>query len=196
MDVGCGDGRLSRAISDERPDLQLRGIEFRRRLPCHIVCDEFDGRHLPLADGSFDVVMLIDVLHHTEDPTVILREATRVARLGVVIKDHLLCGRGADLTLRMMDRLGNRQHGVPLPFTYWTRKHWLRAFSEQGLRVQRWEERLGLYPWPASLLFDRSLHFLAALQVGRPPAQRQPESVSGSLLAAPLATPDWISAEC
>ena len=195
LDIGCGDGRLSRAISDERLDLQLQGVELRRRLPCQIACEEFDGRHLPFADGSFDVAMLIDVLHHTADPTVILREATRVARLGVVIKDHLLCGRCADLTLRMMDRLGNLQHGVPLPFTYWTRKHWLRAFWEHGLRVERWEERLSLYPWPASLLFDRSLHFLAVLQVGRPPVQLRPELASGELLA-PVALPEWGSAEC
>ena len=48
-----------------------------------------DGRALPYADGSFDVVHASMVLHHLPagEAVLILREMGRVARLGVVVND-------------------------------------------------------------------------------------------------------------
>jgi hypothetical protein len=108
-------------------------------------------------------VTFVDVLHHTDDPMVLLREAVRVTRRTVVIKDHDRSGLLAAPTLRLMDRVGNARFGVHLPYTYWPRRRWLEAFDVLDLRVTVWETRLGLYPWPAVLVFGRSLHFLARL---------------------------------
>ena len=110
--------------------------------------------------------MMVDVLHHTIDPTVLLREAARVTREYVVLKDHCLEGPFAGVTLKFMDRVGNSRHGVPLPYNYWRRTRWQAAFSELGLEVDRWSQRLGLYPPPAGWFFDRRLQFLARLRVG------------------------------
>jgi ubiquinone/menaquinone biosynthesis C-methylase UbiE len=52
----------------------------------------YDGVTLPEADASYDVVMMIDVLHHTDDPTLLLREAGRVSKQGILIKDHFRDG--------------------------------------------------------------------------------------------------------
>ena len=48
-----------------------------------------DGRALPYADGSFDVVHASMVVHHcdAEEAVTLLREMGRVARLGVVVND-------------------------------------------------------------------------------------------------------------
>jgi ubiquinone/menaquinone biosynthesis C-methylase UbiE len=48
-----------------------------------------DGRMLPYADGSFDVVHASMVLHHfpPDEAVLIIREMGRVARLGVVVND-------------------------------------------------------------------------------------------------------------
>ena len=98
----------------------------------------------------------------------LLREAARVGRRWIVIKDHLQQGWLAEPTLRLMDRVGNARHGVALPFHYWSPAEWDRAFEELGLTTETRKERLGIYPWPFSALFDRSLHFLARLAL---PAQ-------------------------
>ena len=48
-----------------------------------------DGRSLPWPDRSFDVVHASLLVHHLEPPEALafLREAARVARLGVVVND-------------------------------------------------------------------------------------------------------------
>lgn len=164
LDVGCGDGRVASLLLRQRPDLEVRGLEVGARAATLIPVEEFDGRTLPSPDAGFDVVLFVDVLHHTDDPQELLREGARVARRCLVIKDHLLQGPLARATLRFMDRVGNARHGVALPYNYWTPARWRQAFASLGLRGS-WETRLGLYPWPASWVFGRSLHFLARLDV-------------------------------
>jgi SAM-dependent methyltransferase len=163
LDVGCGDGLLARAVVGHRPDVTIRGIDLLVRQDAAIPVEAFDGQRIPLADASVDAVMCIDVLHHTADPTILLREAARVARRAVVIKDHLADAPLSGLTLRFMDRVGNARHGVALPYTYWRRAQWRRVFAELGLAIDVWREQLALYPPPVSALFDRSLHVLTRL---------------------------------
>jgi hypothetical protein len=62
-----------------------------------------------------------------------------------------------------MDWVGNSAYGVHLPYNYWSKSEWDLAFAQLGAEVEHWQARLRLYPFPASLLFDRSLHFIARL---------------------------------
>jgi hypothetical protein len=106
--------------------------------------------------------MFVDVLHHTEDPIILLREATRVGRR-IIIKDHLLNGLFASSTLSFMDRIGNARHSVVLRYNYWPEDTWFTAFDKVGLRSRVWNKNLGLYPKPLDWIFGRSLHFIASL---------------------------------
>lgn len=168
LDVGCGDGLLSLAVARARPDVRVAGLDVLPRAEAHIPVSLFDGRCIPRPDRGADVLMFVDVLHHTPDPMVLLREAARVARRAIVIKDHLLAGPLAGPTLRLMDRVGNARHGVALPYTYWPPERWTAAFAELGLELEARSERLGLYPWPADCVFGRSLHFVARLRPAGP----------------------------
>lgn len=165
LDIGCGDGLLAHFILQQRPDLDLRGIDVLVREQTHIPVDGFDGRAIPYADASFDVVIFVDVLHHTEDPMLLLREAARVAGTAIVIKDHTRDGALAGLTLRFLDWVGNARHGVALPYNYWPRQRWQEAFNTLGLTIGVWNKDLGLYPLPANWFFGRSLHFVARLDL-------------------------------
>ena len=172
LDVGCGDGLLASAVQQRRPDLRILGIDVLVRDQTHVPVQPFDGAHIPMPDGGVDVVMFVDVLHHTDDPMVLLREAGRVARTHVVIKDHTADGFLARPTLRFMDRVGNARHGVALPYNYWTRRQWDAAFSELGWETEAMERRLGLYPFLASWLFGRGLHFVGSFRVTNDPGKR------------------------
>src|SRR4029079_3631371 len=152
-------------ILEARADLEIIGIDILARPRAFIPVQMFDGRTIPFGNASFDAVSFVDVLHHTDDPTVLLREARRVSRGLVLIKDHYADGLGAVTSLRLMDWVGNAPHGVRLPYNYWTRAQWKRAWESEGLDVSRVTTELTLYPWPLSMFFDRSLHFVAELKV-------------------------------
>lgn len=163
LDVGCGDGSLGALVGRMRNDVELRGIDIAARPQSHIPVEVFDGRTIPCGDDEFDAVMLVDVLHHDDDPRGLLAEAARVARQAVLVKDVIPLGALADPTLRFMDWIGNARHGVPLPYHWWTQAEWRDAFGALGLAVDEDRRRLGLYPLPFNLVFERRMHFIVRL---------------------------------
>lgn len=165
LDVGCGDGKLSRLVQERRPDVSVSGIDVLVRGHTEVPVERFDGTTIPRPDNSADAVMFVDVLHHTDEPMTLLGEAVRVARSCVVVKDHTRNGVLAGTTLRFMDRVGNARHGVVLPYNYWSHSRWLEAFDRLGLTTSAWERDLDLYPAWADWVFGRSLHFVARLEV-------------------------------
>jgi SAM-dependent methyltransferase len=170
LDVGCGDGLIGSLMHGHRPDIEVSGIDIAIRPDTHIPVGEFDGRSIPLADGGADVVMLVDVLHHAEDPAGLLAEAARVATRAIVLKDVTPLGPLSETTLRFMDWVGNARHGVPLPYRFWSQDEWRRAFADLGLSVEVVRRRLGLYPLPASLFFEKRMHFILRLALPGPRA--------------------------
>ncbi len=165
LDIGCGDGLIASLIKKRCENLDVVGMDLFMRPETHIPVSLFDGSKFPFSDKSFDVVSFIDVLHHTLDPEVLLREARRVSSRYIIVKDHLWEGVFAGPTLRLMDWAGNAHLGVSLPFNYWKERQWHDTFTQMGLKIEYWSEQLQLYPWPLSALFDRRLHFIACLRV-------------------------------
>lgn len=164
VDVGCGDGQIGALVSQRREDVTVSGLDIAARPKSHIAVREFDGRSIPLADGGSDVVMLVDVLHHAEDPRALLAEAARVAKRAIVLKDVIPLGPLSDQTLRFMDWVGNARYGVPLPYLFWSQEQWRRAFFDLDLSVVATRRRLGLYPRPWNLLFEKRMHFVVRLE--------------------------------
>jgi SAM-dependent methyltransferase len=87
-DIGCGEGYLtieasrwaSRVIAIDRSDVVLkraRALASRRRVR-NIIWRRGDLERLPLRDGSVDVALLSQALHHASDPARALAEAARV----------------------------------------------------------------------------------------------------------------------
>ena len=159
LDVGCGDGLIDALILKHRPDLTIAGVDVLARANTHIPVTLFDGRSLPFSDQSMDSVLFCDVLHHTDRPVKMLKEAVRVARHSVVIKDHMVQGLLAVPTLRVMDYVGNAPHGVVLPYNYLTEREWEEAWQMCGLRPGEVRRHLKLYPALVDAFFGRALHF-------------------------------------
>ncbi len=165
LDVGCGDGLLASLLGEQLPATSFHGIDVLVRDRTHVPVASFDGFEIPFEDDSFESVMMVDVLHHTEDPTILLSEAKRVARSHIVLKDHTRNGFLANPTLRFMDWVGNAHHGVALPYNYLSEAEWQTCFANLGLEIDVWNGKLDLYGKPADWVFARSLHFVARLQV-------------------------------
>jgi SAM-dependent methyltransferase len=86
LDVGCGGGKMLKTIASNSTGNTLLGCDIREPVEQPV---EFEFRRvdsssgvLPYADGSVDVVLLVDILEHVEDPARILAEVHRVLRGG------------------------------------------------------------------------------------------------------------------
>jgi ubiquinone/menaquinone biosynthesis C-methylase UbiE len=164
LDVGCGDGSLGYLLTQLVPGLVVQGVEVLARPDCAIESYLYDGKRLPFPDDSFDVCLFVDVLHHTTNPEPIFRDATRVSRKNILVKDHF-CENSFDRwTLRFMDWVGNSSHGVALPYNYLSQERWSGLFATVGLDPVKTELELPLYPFPFSYLFGRGLHFVSLLR--------------------------------
>jgi ubiquinone/menaquinone biosynthesis C-methylase UbiE len=129
--------------------------------------DIYDGDHFPFEDNSIDTVMFMDVLHHTNDAMGLLKEAARISRRSIVIKDHLCDSAIAIRILAFMDWIGNRSHGVALPYNYWSSKQWQQAWKQLGYEPDAWVTDIGLYPWFAKSFFENGLHFITRLPIAK-----------------------------
>jgi SAM-dependent methyltransferase len=165
LDVGCGDGTIAKLISRTVPGLKVTGVEYSPRDNCAIPCIGFDGARLPFPDKSFDGGMFVDVLHHSLDPLTILRDAARVCRSFILIKDHVAENAFDHWTLRLMDWVGNKPHGVVLPYAYLSSEQWMKLYRGAGLAEQNVDRAIPLYPAPFSFIFGRNLHFISALTI-------------------------------
>ena len=165
LDVGCGDGTLAAQVLDVRGDVDVSGVDVLVRSDAAIPVKSFDGRTIPHANRSFDTTLLIDVLHHSEDPEALLAEAARVSRTWVILTDHIVRGPLSSRLLRLMDDVGNRRFGVALRYDYWSEPRWHETFERLELRVETWIPKLALYPPPLDWVFGGSLHFVARLAV-------------------------------
>ncbi len=122
--LGVGTSAIAAQVRQYRRDITIVGLPL------------FDGHALPFPDHSFDAVTFVDV--HADDPTALLREAVRVSRRSIIIKDHS---------------------------THW--RAWVKAWTRLDLTLIEEPRRdLGLLPWPLSVLSDR--HFVAGLDVPNP----------------------------
>lgn len=168
LDIGCGDGKIASLIQIRNPTIRIQGIEFAPRPTCLVECQRFDGKEIPHPASSFDVCMFVDVLHHTRDIETLLTEASRVSKRFVLLKDHVAENRLDFTTLRFMDWVGNRPHGVVLAYNYQNRARWDHCLGSVGLDICKWHDRIPLYPLPFSAIFGRQLHFVALLEKAKP----------------------------
>ena len=168
LDVGSGDGTIVSLWVKRRSDIRVDGVDVLIRGQTKIPVRHIEGSCIPFADKTFDAVSFVDVLHHTHDPGALLSEAARVARKCVVIKDHYAETPFDHATLRFMDWVGNAHHGVLLPYNYKSRSAWETLFRDAGLTLLTLVHSIPLYPFPASLVFGRGLHFVAGLTPSEP----------------------------
>ncbi len=168
LDVGCGDGAIDRAIMERRPDCAITGCDVVRWPDATGQLVLYNGKTLPFDDLSYDYVMFIDVLHHAHNMHDLLCEGLRVAREGVVLKDHIANSVLDHKVLAFMDQVGNQRYGVALPYQYLSGSEWESCFSRFGLQLLDREHDLHLYPWWCNWIFGRNLHFAALLKKDSP----------------------------
>lgn len=88
LDLGCGDGRVTREVTAHLPGARVRAIEGHepnRKLACSLGIDAMLGdleARLPFGDDAMDVVMSNQVIEHLADTDNFVAETYRVLRPG------------------------------------------------------------------------------------------------------------------
>lgn len=178
LEIGCGSGNLLlRAIVPGSYavalDLAMPSLAFvRSRLaeassgpdaPGGFVCVQSVGERLPLADGSFDCVLLSEVIEHLEAPQFSIREAGRVLRPGgrllVTTPNYRslwpVMERAVDL-LNMAPRMAGEQH-----ITRVNPAMLRRLLIDAGLSIEYFGTIYGLSPFLAWVSPERAARLLA-----------------------------------
>lgn len=98
VEIGCGGGGMSEAIKFYRPDLEIVGCDVSsvaigqaKNNFKNVEFIEGSIYNLPFKNGSFDAVVMFDLLEHLEDPEVGLSEVTRILRRGGVFHSFTPC---------------------------------------------------------------------------------------------------------
>ena len=163
---------LAHHVAERVPGLAAAGLESHPRDGSPIPVTAYDGQTFPFADDAFDAVLFADVLHHDTDPVGLLREAGRVAKSLVLVKDHSprpsLRGRLAlDHTrISLMDWLANKPYGIPCLYDYPTPAGWRDRFDAAGLELLDEQAAMQLYPRPHRWFFTPSLQYFAVTRPG------------------------------
>jgi ubiquinone/menaquinone biosynthesis C-methylase UbiE len=137
LDVGTGTGRALRWFRERHPGLQVAGVEPVPALLEEAVASgiprellhEASGEALPFADGSFDAVCELGVLHHVREPNAVVAEMLRVARRAVFLSDNNRFGWGG--RSRRVAKLALSRSGL------WRPAEWLKT---RGRRYMLSEE--------------------------------------------------------
>ncbi len=106
LDVGCGDGSIIYQIHKQFR-LRVCGVDIVKNLRYKIPFVKGDGECLPFKANSFEVVLLIFVLHHSKNPERVLLECQRISQSKIIILEDIPKGLFSKLTTKLLDYLGN-----------------------------------------------------------------------------------------
>ena len=129
LDLGSGPGSVCRCLRE-------RGFAVTPMDVVDVALDRaqrpqlYDGRRLPFANDSFDVALVLTVLHHTRHPACVLAEACRVARRVVIIEDVYTSAPHRYLTWWTDSLLNLEFFGHP--HTNRTDAGWRQLFADRG----------------------------------------------------------------
>lgn len=210
LDLGCGDGRLSRVITEQMRPMRLVGLDVDPQ-ETSLAAGEgiYERVHtssaavIPEPNESFDFVMSISVMEHIAEIEGTLSEVSRVLRPGGLLITTVPsvgfhdCLRGplmpgasrSDYLARLDRRLAHLR--------YWTVEEWRRALGATGLSlvearsflsrrdVRRWESISRLTGGVLHALSGRKPPIEIQRSLGmRRAGSRMPHSLAGVLSAA------------
>lgn len=135
IDIGCGRGITTNEFHDYF-QAEILGVDVTDQRIIDFPFQKIDGKNLPFSNDSFDVALIINVLHHTDDPEKLLSEAKRITKEKIIICE--------DLKEKGISQFANWLHKstyrISAPFlaqpnNFHSREEWKRKFSKYGLRV-------------------------------------------------------------
>ena len=108
------------------------GVDIKDNRIVDIPFKIIDGKNLPFDDNSFDVTLINYVLHHSQNPERLLKEAKRVSKKIIIFED---------LPEGILSKLRCKFHqmtffgGSRNDFNFKTSKEWEKIFESLGFKI-------------------------------------------------------------
>ena len=99
----------------------------------------YGGDEMPFPDKSFDVSLLITVLHHVRSPEKLLAETKRVTRRFIIVVEDLYRHWAGRIWTMVRDSLFNLEF-VGHPRQFKQKDQWFQCFRSLGLKVESEQE--------------------------------------------------------
>jgi len=134
LSVGCGEGVVEKRLKDN-VGIDVQGVEVTKYRNHRIQTEMYDGKSLPFKNKSFDHVLFVYVLHHTNNIECLVSEGRRVAKKSVIILDHTYTNSFSKLLLKAYDFSVNIAYHMPTPLNFLKISEWRNLFDRLGLEV-------------------------------------------------------------
>ena len=133
LDVGCGNGFIAHHLTGLLGSA-VTGIDVGTETSARINYLPYDGCHFPLQEQSFDAVLLCYVLHHAQNPMLVLNEVARVLRNGGLAIIY------EDIPSVWWDRVVCWVHNLQWrnktgPCSFQSENNWRRIFINAGFEI-------------------------------------------------------------
>ncbi len=163
LEVGAGTGNFLRHFEPVASrlvavDVTAGMLAVARREHPQIVPVVADGRRLPFASRSFDLVTSAQALHHVHQPMPFLREMRRVVKPtgSVLIVDQIATERYEEIAFRdQLEVLRDPSHAVSRAPSAFTIMIQAAGLSIVDRRIVTSESRLSQWMWPGEFPAER-----------------------------------------
>jgi ubiquinone/menaquinone biosynthesis C-methylase UbiE len=95
----------------------------------------YDGSRMPFPDDSFDISLLVTMLHHVADPEKVLAEAKRVTRGAVIVVEDLYRTSLGRWWTILRDVLYNFEF-IGHPCQFRKKEEWSSCFERMGFHLK------------------------------------------------------------
>jgi SAM-dependent methyltransferase len=158
LEVGCGEGYMLEALADADLGVELHGVDIsgtaiedaRARLAGRAQLDVVDARDLARDGRQFDMVVMVEVLEHIEQPGEILPILEQLSR------KHLLLSVPWEPFFRGLNFLRGKHLGAwgndPEHVNHWGRRGFLEFIGDRFEIV----ETPMVFPWTMALATVRA----------------------------------------
>lgn len=133
LDIGCGPCFLTSFLSErgfEVTPVDVQNLSAFKKIKPII----YDGGNLPFKKNSYDLALLLTVLHHIKDFKAIIKEAKRVSKKIIIIED-VYHNNFNKYLIYFFDSLLNLEF-FNHPHNNLNDSQWKRLFKEENLKLE------------------------------------------------------------
>lgn len=134
LDIGIGNGTIAKQIQKDH-NAKIKGIDVIDYNTTDIPLIIYNGKKINFRDDSFDIVLIIEVLHHCDDMLSVLKEAKRVTKNKIIILEDIYTSKIHKIIMHLYDFIMNIRHPVNTPFNFKNQREWMNIFNKLNLKL-------------------------------------------------------------